>query len=188
MSPGSFFFKYRSFIPIPLFLILVIFSRTNLISIITGLIFVFLGIFMRIIIQGYTGDWMRGSEVSGEYLLKEGPYSIIRHPFYLANFLIGLRIVIISNLFLYFLIPIFCLIFFFYYFFIVIEEEKYLQNKFGNEYTEYKKNVPAIIPRKIFFKGKRRKNFLKTLITESSTIITILFVIIVFLWRYLWKH
>lgn len=188
MSLGGFFFKYRSFLPLPLFVILIVFSNSNITSFIVGILICLLGMVIRIVIQQYTGDWMRGSEVGGEYLLKEGPYSIIRHPFYLANFFIALGIVVISNLFLFITIPLFSIVFFVYYYIIVCEEEKYLFNKFKDEFIIYKNNVPAIIPRKIYFEGKRRKNLIKTLKIESSTIITILSTILMFIVRYLWKR
>ncbi len=188
MSLGSLFFKYRSFIPVPFFIFLLVFSNSNITSIIVGILISISGILMRMVIQGYTGDWMRGNQVGGEYLLTEGPYSIVRHPFYLANFFIALGIVIISNFYLFITIPLFTFVFFIYYFIIVYEEEKYLLDKFKQEYVEYKKKVPAIIPKKIYFKARRKRDIKTTLKIESSTIVTIISVILMFIGRYLWKH
>uniref|UniRef100_A0A7C4YIT8 Isoprenylcysteine carboxylmethyltransferase family protein n=1 Tax=candidate division WOR-3 bacterium TaxID=2052148 RepID=A0A7C4YIT8_UNCW3 len=188
MRIGNFLFKYRSFIPAPLFILLIIFFRGVPLTFIIGIILSLIGIILRIFIQEYTGDWMRGNKVSGEFLLKEGPYNIIRHPFYLANFFVGTGIFIIPNFYLIITLPIFFLIFFLYYYFIIIEEEKYLKEKFDGEFEEYRKKVPAIIPRNLALKGSRRRGFKDALKMESSTILTISIVILIYAGRYFWKH
>jgi protein-S-isoprenylcysteine O-methyltransferase Ste14 len=77
-------------------------------------------------------------------IIKSGTYSIVRHPIYSADIVLGIGIflfipridVIISIMWM-----IFILLFW------MKLEEKSLEKRFGKEYLEYKKQVPMLIPR-----------------------------------------
>jgi protein-S-isoprenylcysteine O-methyltransferase Ste14 len=83
-------------------------------------------------------------------LIKDGTYGIVRHPLYLAGIIIftfnpiftenWLTVSILADL---------------YFIYGIFAEEKRLEKVFGTEYREYKKQVPAIIPR-IGFLGFKR--------------------------------
>lgn len=75
----------------------------------------------------------------------EGPYRIMRHPLYFFSILFLLFRPTMDLFYLIFLI--FAIIYFYVGSFY---EEKKLIKVFGNEYTEYKKAVPSIIPYKLF--------------------------------------
>ena len=82
--------------------------------------------------------------LSSPRLLKDGAFSRVRHPLYLAAllfyvFLIALTLSMIS---LIILVGIFI-----FYNFIATYEEKFLEQKFGQNYRDYKKNTPKWIPR-----------------------------------------
>jgi hypothetical protein len=78
-------------------------------------------------------------------LCRDGPYSICRNPLYLFSFIAGIgvaaqchsRVVMI----------VFASIFCGYYFLVIKAEEKRLAALFGDEYEEYCRAVPRIIPR-----------------------------------------
>jgi len=82
--------------------------------------------------------------LSSPRLLTDGAFARVRHPLYLAAllfyvFLIALTLSMIS-------LFVFVGIFIFYNS-IATYEEKFLEQKFGHDYRDYKKNVPKWIPR-----------------------------------------
>ena len=96
-------------------------------------------------------------------LIKEGPYCCIRHPAYLSNLLEYLGVALIANAY-YTLIGVF-LIYLPFNLIRLYLEEKELIRKFGEEYEDYRKKVPALFPirkqscfqrkDRLFFKGER---------------------------------
>jgi protein-S-isoprenylcysteine O-methyltransferase Ste14 len=181
---GKFLFRYRSFLPVPYFLFLLIFIEFEPLSFFLGSFIVLLGLLVRFFSQGFAGDWMRGNEVEASYMLDEGVYSIMRNPLYLGNFFIGFGFTLASNFSLIFLLPIYLLGFFIYYYLIVKEEECYLEEKFGEEFIQYRKSTPAILPN---FRRWKKGQFLKknALRMEYSTYLTVAFIFILFLVRVL---
>ncbi|MBN2244524.1 MAG: isoprenylcysteine carboxylmethyltransferase family protein [Candidatus Aminicenantes bacterium] len=79
----------------------------------------------------------------GKRVIKTGAFHYVRHPLYLASMLtyFGAAVSTLSLLSLALLIPIII-------FFDTIAgyEEKYMENKFGKEYTEYRKRTGKWIP------------------------------------------
>jgi protein-S-isoprenylcysteine O-methyltransferase Ste14 len=78
-------------------------------------------------------------------LITTGPYSFVRHPAYLASFIVMIGFILISKSFV-------SLIFAFviampFGFYKISVEEKMLQEKFGKKFEKYKKEVPLIIPK-----------------------------------------
>ena len=88
-------------------------------------------------------------EIQSGKLVTTGIYSVTRHPIYTAFFFIFSGILITAhNLFM------LGFILFFYLYLVVFmqnTEEKWLAKKFGQEYLEYAKRTPRILP-KIKFK------------------------------------
>ena len=78
-------------------------------------------------------------------LVKDGPFSICRNPLYLFSFIggVGLMLagqnIILAGL----MIP----LFWGYYHFVIKGEEKRLQELFGDDYIEYSRRTPRVIPR-----------------------------------------
>ncbi len=83
-------------------------------------------------------------QIYADKLVTSGIYSICRNPMYFGNILILLGVGIFSNsaLFVFLTIPIFMIL----YAAIILAEQSFLENKFGEEYNLYTKNVNAIIP------------------------------------------
>lgn len=87
-------------------------------------------------------------------LIMQGPYKVVRHPVYLVTLFELISVPLALNAYHSLLIPILG-----YYPFLFIRlclEERALREKFGAEYEEYAKKVPALIPiPKSFFIGKK---------------------------------
>ena len=84
------------------------------------------------------------SEQVAESLNTSGIYSTLRHPLYLGNYLMWIGIVIFTFNIYFFLIV--SLAFWLYYERIMFAEERFLEKKFGDNYLEWSKTVPAFIP------------------------------------------
>jgi protein-S-isoprenylcysteine O-methyltransferase Ste14 len=177
---GKFLFKYRSFLPIPYFLFLLIVVDFNSLNFILGVITVLCGLAIRFFSMGFAGNWMRGNEVRADYVLDEGLYSIMRHPLYLSNFFIGFGFTLTTSFYPVFLLSSYSLVFFLYYYLIVREEENYLLEKFGEKFIRYRENTPAFYPN---FRRWKSGQFLgrNALRMESSTYLTVGVIFILFL-------
>lgn len=88
--------------------------------------------------------WMLIYGAKGEKLVTEGIYSYVRHPQYVGLFLITMGFLIqwpsLTTLIMW---PILI----FAYYKLAMREEKDVEKQFGQEYSEYKKRVPAFIPK-----------------------------------------
>ncbi len=80
----------------------------------------------------------------GKEPITAGPYAWVRHPIYLANFLMGLGIVLIAGWWP--IVAVYSIIFLFLHTLLVRSEEISLTDMYGQKYREYCRTVPAIIP------------------------------------------
>lgn len=106
---------------------------------IPGLALILAGMLIRL--------WAAGHIVKRHKLSKGGPYAYTRNPLYLGSFIWGIgTFLLIQNwwLFLIFLVG-------FVVFFgsAIRSEEDYLSERYGEEFEQYKKAVPSLIPRLI---------------------------------------
>jgi protein-S-isoprenylcysteine O-methyltransferase Ste14 len=74
-----------------------------------------------------------------------GLYSIVRHPLYLANYLVALGLVIFFHL--WWFAAAYTVLFWLYYERIMFAEEEFLRRKFGNHFTTWAARTPLLIPR-----------------------------------------
>jgi protein-S-isoprenylcysteine O-methyltransferase Ste14 len=141
-------FKYRSYTPIPFFILMVVFARPTLTSLITGLCTVAAGEFIR-----FWGVSIAGSEtrttgtVGGTYLITNGPFSYVRNPLYLGNMLMYAGIGVMSMALFPWFFGVALAWFYLQYYFIVTREEEYLAERFGSAYDHYRDNVRRFLPR-----------------------------------------
>ena len=153
IKQGNLFFKYRSYLPIPIiFLASYIYYISNLIYLdsnffIYCLTFSLVGLLIRIYAVGYSFSRTSGRNTKSQVASKlntTGIYSIIRHPLYLANFCIwlGISFLTYNVIFILFSIIFYCFI----YGTIILAEEEFLTKKFQKEYRYYSSVTPAIIP------------------------------------------
>lgn len=144
---GKFFFKYRSYTPIPFLFIMILFMKPDIISILSGFPIILIGEFIRLWAVSFAGSETRTTDgVGGSNLVTQGPFSLVRNPLYLGNVLIYLGIGVMSfALFPY--IQIFAVLYFtFQYYCIILNEEEYLKNTFGEKFGIYTKTVNRFFP------------------------------------------
>lgn len=128
-------------IPILLLLEIIKTNTTNL-SYYLGVLFSLLGLSLMIWTRfNRNKDWGFMGDDSGDVLFTNGPYKFTRHPYYVGAALTGIGIYLQLNYGLALLmLPV--IIFMLY---VIKREDSFLENKFGNRYTEYKSKV-GIIP------------------------------------------
>lgn len=140
-------FKYRGYTPIPFLILMLIFQRATVFSMIIGFIIVLIGEFFRLWGVSYAGSETRTtSGVGGTYLVVSGPFAHVRNPLYFGNILIYTGIGVMSMALYPYLLIIAILFFIWQYQTIIKEEETYLRNKFGKLYDDYFHSVPRWIP------------------------------------------
>ncbi|WP_419870149.1 methyltransferase family protein [Chryseobacterium sp. CT-SW4] len=155
---GNFFFKYRNFLFIILYLLLFIpspplFGETRFgpghywIAIISGLSITVLGQLIRggTIGLAYIVRGGKDKKVYADGLVTEGIFDHVRNPLYVGNILMLLGVGILANSLWYTVIvmPVFLFI----YQCIVLAEENFLRNKFGESFNEYTRKVHRWIPK-----------------------------------------
>jgi protein-S-isoprenylcysteine O-methyltransferase Ste14 len=74
-----------------------------------------------------------------------GMYSIVRHPLYVGNFLIGLGVSLVQSV--WWLPVIYTLTFWLYYERIMFAEESFLRQQFGKKFEHWARATPAFAPR-----------------------------------------
>lgn len=141
-------FTYRSYTPIPFVILMIAYQQSNVWSLPLGLLIAVCGELIRLWAVSWAGSETRTTgKVGGTYLVINGPYAHVRNPLYVGNILIYFGLGIMSFALFPYLQIIALAFFVFQYYEIIKEEEGFLREKFGNDFTEYYKNVPRIFPR-----------------------------------------
>lgn len=164
---GIWLFRYRSVLPLFILLIgIVLYLRSEIYpetfflkqtayEIYYEMFCLFIslfGLFIRIYTVGHTPQNTSGRNVKdqvAETLNTTGIYSVVRHPLYLGNLFMWLGPAMLTGNF-WFIIA-FCFFYWIYYERIMFAEEQFLRRKFGDQYTEWSKNVPAFFPNFKYF-------------------------------------
>jgi protein-S-isoprenylcysteine O-methyltransferase Ste14 len=181
-------YRYRAVFPIPLVVLLILFSNPNIFSLVYGSIFVLLGLALRSLCAGYLGVKSRDEVPNTANLITTGPYKFSRNPVYIANSLIAFGLVFFAmgnyGLYLSLLISLFSAFIYlvFYNYFVVPAEEKFLEGKFGENYLNYKRVVPRWLINFKPIEERGRFRILPILRAEYWTwiIIVLLYLIIIF--------
>ena len=174
MDIRQFFFKYRSYTPIPIAILIIYFASEQKPYYLLGLLMLLVGESIRIWAVSYAGGKTRTRKVGAPALCTSGPYAFTRNPLYLGNMFMYIGITLVAGApNIIFMILIIFSFFMIQYTLIVSLEEETLTNLFGEAYINYKKNVPPIFPRITPWKNKaetKRTPILKTLKTEKRTL------------------
>jgi len=181
-------FTYRSYTPIPFLVLMIIFAKPFVLSLVIGFAISLVGELIRFWGVSWAGSETRATgSVGGSKLVVSGPFAYVRNPLYIGNIFIYLGIGVMSwALFPYLQIAAF-VFFAAQYHFIVSEEEGFLKTEFGEDYKKYCENVPRFFPRMTAYKnaginqpvfnlGKGFKSESRTL--QAFTIITIVVLVI----------
>ncbi len=143
---GNLFFKIRSFTPIPFIVALLYFAEPVQHTIVIGALFIVIGEFLRVWAVGYAGASTRARTLgAARDLVTTGPYSYVRNPLYLGNFLLSLGVCLLSNV--YWLVAVLVVGYFCQYLPIIALEEAYLLESCGSLYRTYRKQVPRFVPK-----------------------------------------
>lgn len=129
------------------------------------------GLLIRIITVGHSPKNTSGRNTKdgqiADVLNTTGLYSLVRHPLYVGNFFMWLGVAMLTAN-TWFIIA-FVLFYAFYYERIMYAEESFLRTKFGNQYLNWAKDVPAFIPTfKGYKKHRHRFNIKKVLKKEKN--------------------
>ena len=187
MDIRGFFFKYRSYTPIPIGIMIVYFARPEIMYVCIGVGLLLTGETIRIWSVSYAGGATRTRNVGAKKLCSSGPYAFVRNPLYVGNMFMYVGIVFIAGAANILLMVATTLVFFTvqYSLIIALEEEK-LEELFGRKYQIYKKNVPAVFPRAFRWEGadnQSAKGIIKNLRTEKRTIQNVMFILLLIILR-----
>ena len=174
MDLRSFLFKKRSYTPIPIVILILYFSDPIFPYWLYGIILIIFGESIRINAVSYAGGRTRTTKVGANSLCTSGPYSRTRNPLYIGNISIYSGIVLVSGgVYLFYLLLVVIIYFIFQYSMIISLEEEKLESLFGQNYLEYKENVPRLIPMIKPWENHTitdPSSFLKTVKTEKRTL------------------
>ena len=142
---GNFFFKIRSFTPIPFIFALLYFAKPVWHTVAVGVPFIVSGELLRIWAVGYAGASTRARTLgAARDLVTTGPYGYVRNPLYLGNFLLSLGVCFVANV--YWLVAVLIIGYFCQYLPIIALEEAYLLESCGSAYRTYRGQVPRFLP------------------------------------------
>lgn len=172
LSLGQTLFKFRSFTPVPVLLVLAwLLGRSrggpglggasvDAMLDVLGVLVALAGQALRFYTLGQVpeGTSGQGNQLEAVTLNTRGPYSHVRNPLYVGNFGICFGLILIANDLW---VGLIALAFFFgEYFFIIRAEENFLRGRFGEKFDEFCARVPRWIPRlKPAYEGALRQGF-----------------------------
>ena len=145
---GGFVFKYRSFVPVPIALVLVFVhygATTASWAPVAGALLVVLGQGVRLWAVRHIGTISRTRANRYGPLISDGPYALVRNPLYIGNFCLWIGFVVWSRLL--WMLPVAVAIFQVEYVAITGFEASLLRDKYPEAYARYAAAVPAWIPR-----------------------------------------
>jgi len=169
-----FFFKNRSYTPVPLIIIILILAQPSWLSFLLGLAVALLGESIRFWGVAYAGSATRTTgRAGGARLITDGPFGLVRNPLYVGNFFLSLGVVIMCWAWMPWMVLVHSFLFSLQYYFIVRHEEEYLAHTFP-EYKEYRRQVHRWIPRlspcQLTDQIRTQPNYPKALRSERNTL------------------
>jgi protein-S-isoprenylcysteine O-methyltransferase Ste14 len=145
---GAWLFRYRSFLPVPLAL-MVLLIRTGEVDgralMAAGALLVVTGQSLRLWAVRHIGTISRTRTTRYGPLMTAGPYAIVRNPLYVGNWLLWTGFAIWSRLL--WMLPIAWMVFFVQYRAIAKWEAAFIRSKYLTAYDEYARQVGAWMPR-----------------------------------------
>ncbi|MBM4252857.1 MAG: isoprenylcysteine carboxylmethyltransferase family protein [Deltaproteobacteria bacterium] len=145
---GERLFEWRDYTPIPLIALVLFACEPSVKSAVLGTLIVVLGELVRIYSVAFIGSVSRtrNVETAGSALITSGPFSYVRNPLYVGNFLITVGLAVFSGVG--WIVFVAAALFGFQYYCIVKHEERLLVGRFGTAYEEYMTQVPPWVPTK----------------------------------------
>ncbi len=154
---GNWLFRWRSYLPLPLLGFLLVWAWFAPILTWPGvpefwweggcLAVGLLGLGVRLWVGGQVPFGTSGRNVRAQvaYVVNTtGPYSLVRHPLYVGNYLMWLAPALFAGGLL--MVVITTIYFSFTYERVMVAEERYLMEQFGDDYAQWASQTPAFIP------------------------------------------
>ena len=180
VSFGQWWFRYRSYSPLPLLIIAVFYPFYDVtrfsFNIAFGIIFILIGELGRTWCVGYAGGITRTRSGDLHSLITAGPFYYVRNPIYIFNMIMYAGVTLALNVPV--IVPFMAVYFFTQYSFIVAYEEQILEEKFGAEYLNYKNKVSRWIPKFSNIKRSSHPFLLKEALKSERKTINAIFVVI----------
>jgi protein-S-isoprenylcysteine O-methyltransferase Ste14 len=145
---GAWLFRYRSILPVPLALILVLVRKAEIRSdwpIAAGIAIVALGQILRLWAVRHFGTISRTRTTRYGPLMTAGPYAVVRNPLYVGNWLLWTGFAVWSRLL--WMVPVAWIIFFAQYRAIAAWEASFIRSKYPESYDDYARQVRPWMPR-----------------------------------------
>ena len=194
-ATGAKLFKYRGQIPVLIFVLalpILFFTHQDLHATITvtgfhspvytvctviSVLLVLAGLALRAYTVCTTPKGTSGRNTAkqvADHLNTKGIYSVVRHPLYLANYLIWAGLLVYTmNIFAFIIVS---LVYWIYYERIMMAEEAFLRGKYGDEFEQWAAKVPAFLPKWSLYEGGMLEFSWKTFIRrEYATIMSTIF-------------
>jgi len=192
---GDFLFRHRSYLPLVVLvigLVLYVFKEMEGVGLVDSNRRLYelicfgvclLGLGIRFVTIGYTADNTSGRNTTvgqvADSINQTGPYSICRHPLYVGNFFMWLGLAAFTQDG-WFLVA-FVFMYWVYYERIMYAEEAFLIDKYGDDYLDYSRGVPAFVPRfQNWVKPKYTFSYRKIIRQEKAGILNMFLVVILF--------
>lgn len=156
---GTFLFRWRSYLPLSLLpLFIAALQNSELLERIFGdsvdavwkifcLTLSFSGLALRFWIAGHVASGTSGRSTKrqiADTLNITGMYSVVRHPIYLANFIMMVGLFLFVEV--WWLVLMGIALFWLFYERIMFAEEKFLSEKFGASFSKWAQGTPAFFP------------------------------------------
>jgi protein-S-isoprenylcysteine O-methyltransferase Ste14 len=145
---GAWLFRYRSFLPVPLALVLLLVDAGALkgpIVAAAGVLLVLIGQGLRLWAVRHIGTISRTRTTRYGPLMTSGPYGIVRNPLYVGNWFLWTGFAVWSGLL--WMLPIAWIVFALQYRAIARWESAFIGGIYGAAYDDYARQVRAWIPR-----------------------------------------
>jgi len=145
---GAWLFRYRSYLPVPLALILLLVRRGESDGAalpVLGAIAVVAGQVLRLWAVRHIGTISRTRTTRYGPLMTAGPYAVVRNPLYVGNWLLWTGFAVWSRLL--WMLPVAWLVFFFQYRAIARWEAGFIRSKYPETYDDYARQVRSWMPR-----------------------------------------
>lgn len=134
-------YRLRNILPIPLVLLVALWSEPTLVSLGRGGICLLMGQIIRLWSAGYVGGLRVAQEAQ---LVTWGPYGLVRNPSAWGTCLVGLGIAIMSGWWVAYLLLVLMVVAGIRY--VIPIEEAVLEEQFGEAYMAYREAVPGYLP------------------------------------------
>jgi len=145
---GAWLFRYRSFLPVPLALVLLFVRHgesDGAALLALGAFVVIAGQALRLWAVRHIGTISRTRTTRYGPLMTAGPYAVVRNPLYVGNWLLWTGFAVWSRLL--WMVPVAWLVFFFQYRAIARWEAAFIRSKYLDTYDDYARQVRPWMPR-----------------------------------------